>query len=265
MDNLRESALEIALSALSPYDFALAGSGSLDIHGFIDRPSNDLDIFTIQQDEQRFSEAVDEFVKAAESEEWKVAFTIRDELFAKALMTSPRGNVIKIDLGCDYRRYPPFVIALGSVIDPRDAVANKTCATFGRSVPRDVFDLDAIRLSNRYTDHELFEMASDHDPGFDPYELGISIQRTLRLNGYPQFIKEIPNLTQDEYIALVNRMDRWSRQLTGNPLEERHRSAFTSISTTENPFPNQKCNQIVHSSGLPCFLYLGHDGVCRSR
>jgi len=46
-------------------------------------------------------------------------------------------------------------------------VANRVCALFGRAEVRDYVDVGAILTSGQYTEDELLDLASDHDPGFD--------------------------------------------------------------------------------------------------
>lgn len=57
---------EVARIALAGVDgFALAGSGAIREHGIIDRPTEDVDLFTASQDEAEFSTAVDVMTRAA--------------------------------------------------------------------------------------------------------------------------------------------------------------------------------------------------------
>jgi hypothetical protein len=58
-------------------------------------------------------------------------------------------------------------LAVGPVLHSDDAVANKVCALFGRALPRDFLDVDAIVMSGRYTREQLLELAAEADHGFD--------------------------------------------------------------------------------------------------
>lgn len=49
-----------ALEVLEPYGFALAGSGAIREHGIINRPTEDIDLFTVMAFERDFPRAVDD-------------------------------------------------------------------------------------------------------------------------------------------------------------------------------------------------------------
>ena len=49
MDSLHERLARLALSAAGDYGFCLAGGYAVQAHGFLDRPSEDVDLFTPQQ------------------------------------------------------------------------------------------------------------------------------------------------------------------------------------------------------------------------
>lgn len=53
-----------ALAAAEPYGFALAGGYAVQAHGFLDRPSADVDIFTTSRAEDNFPAAVDAVLAA---------------------------------------------------------------------------------------------------------------------------------------------------------------------------------------------------------
>ena len=64
-------------------------------------------------------------------------------------------------------QHQPVTLAIGPVLHPDDAVANKVCALFSRAQARDYIDVDAVLQSGRYTSDELLALAQSHDPGFD--------------------------------------------------------------------------------------------------
>jgi hypothetical protein len=59
------------------------------------------------------------------------------------------------------------MLAIGPVLHPDDAVANKMCALFGRAEARDFLDVDAALTSGRYSRERLLELAVNADAGFD--------------------------------------------------------------------------------------------------
>jgi hypothetical protein len=64
MDEIQERIASLALEALARYGFVLAGGQSLQVHGLVDRPSADLDLFTDQVDAAEFARAVREVAEA---------------------------------------------------------------------------------------------------------------------------------------------------------------------------------------------------------
>jgi len=58
MDPFHARLARVALAAAGPYGFALAAGYAVQAHGFLDRPSADLDIFTTSRGEEDFPAAV---------------------------------------------------------------------------------------------------------------------------------------------------------------------------------------------------------------
>jgi enhancing lycopene biosynthesis protein 2 len=74
----------------------------------------------------------------------------------------------KLELSADWRAHDPVSSTSALVLHPDDAVVNKVCALFGRALPRDFLDVDAMLMSGRYTREQLLELAAAADRGFDP-------------------------------------------------------------------------------------------------
>lgn len=53
----------IALSGIAGFGFALAGSGAIREHGVIDRPTEDVDLFTTTRDPVEFVRAIERVSK----------------------------------------------------------------------------------------------------------------------------------------------------------------------------------------------------------
>lgn len=52
------------LAATEQFGFALAGGYAVQAHGFLERPSEDVDLFTVADAEDRFNEAVSTAIEA---------------------------------------------------------------------------------------------------------------------------------------------------------------------------------------------------------
>ena len=71
----------------------------------------------------------------------------------------------KVELGCDWRARPPEVLAIGPVLHPDDAVANKVTTLFGRAAPRDYLDVNAALASGRYSGGRCCSWRRSTTPG----------------------------------------------------------------------------------------------------
>lgn len=159
----------IALSAIDEAGFALAGSGAIREHGFIDRPTEDIDLFTARTDETAFAAALTLLLAELRQHGYDVAVdpARNSTRFARLGVHSPAGQSIRIDLAMDWRKHPVTRLEIGAVLSVDDAVQGKLSALYTRAEARDFLDVDAIRRSARFTDDELLEAAADRDPGFE--------------------------------------------------------------------------------------------------
>jgi hypothetical protein len=162
---------EIALTAAGSYGLALAGGYAVRAHGLGSRPSGDVDLFTDWQRRADFPAAAEAAIAALEKHGYTVDVTIRGETFVRLLVQAPGDGANaereKVELAADWRANPPVLLAVGPVLHPDDAVANKMCALYGRALARDFLDIDAAVTSGRYTRERLLELAANADAGFD--------------------------------------------------------------------------------------------------
>jgi hypothetical protein len=162
---------QIALEVAAEYGFALAGGYAVSAHGMGDRLSSDVDLFTDWHSRESFPRAVNAIIDAMQSHGYSVSVVILNETFARLLLddrAAPDQEAEKLELSADWRAHPPVMSAVGPVLHPDDAVANKMCALFGRAEARDFLDVDAAIRSGRYSRERLLELAAGSDPGFDP-------------------------------------------------------------------------------------------------
>jgi hypothetical protein len=137
----------IALASVE--GFALAGSGAIREHGVIDRPTEDVDLFTANADEDAFSVAIDHVTARLRSSGCEVELTRRAEHFARLHVVTAEGVQLDVDLGVDWRQDQPVRLAVGPVLSLDDAVGSKVGALYSRGEVRDYLDVDAIRSSGR--------------------------------------------------------------------------------------------------------------------
>lgn len=99
---------EVARIALDSVEgFALAGSGAIREHGMIDRPTEDVDLFTTNADEDAFAVAVDQVTAGLRSSGCRVELTRRAAHFARLHVVTEEGAQLDVDLGVDWRRDDP--------------------------------------------------------------------------------------------------------------------------------------------------------------
>jgi len=170
MEPRHQRITQIALAAAGDYGFALAGGYAISAHGMGSRPSGDVDLFTDWQRRADFPAAVDAAIDALTQHGYLVQVVIRNDSFARLLLTTPApdadADADKLELSVDWRAHPPVTLAIGPVLHPDDAVANKMCALYGRAEARDFLDVDAILHSGQYSRDKLLDLASKADAGF---------------------------------------------------------------------------------------------------
>lgn len=136
-EELQRDITRLALRALDRTPFDLAGSGAIREHGIIDRPTQDIDLFTSDLDAGRFDTAVSAVVDGIRDAGHAVEELRRVEQFARLHITTDEGRFVEMDMGVDYREGEPVILSVGPVLSLDDAVANKVSALYSRAEARD--------------------------------------------------------------------------------------------------------------------------------
>lgn len=162
----------IALRAASRHGFALGGGNALIAHGVTSRPTQDVDLFTNQEDGvAAATPAVEGALTAAgytlqrEDQAGGLADIFPDmgEGLAEWTVTSPSGEQTVLQLAYFDRTREPVTTATGPLLALEDVIAGKVCALASRVEPRDY--VDTARLLDRYTPGQLIALARRLDPG----------------------------------------------------------------------------------------------------
>ena len=145
IDPFQADVARIALTAAGHRGFALAGGNALVAHGVLDRPTEDVDLFS---PEPGGPGAVTEAVVAALLQAgYQVAITRSPEAnqgeFAR-LEVAQGTQMMHLDLARDWRQWPPVQLDVGPVLQLDDAVSSKTTALVTRREPRDFIDIGAV-------------------------------------------------------------------------------------------------------------------------
>ena len=110
----------------------------------------------------------------------------------------------------DWRANEPILMAIGPVLHPDDAVANKMSALYGRAFARDFIDIDGTLRSGRYTRENLLTLAQRADRGFDPRIFADALGQATQLDpdDFAQY-----GVTGRALDKLRNRFAEWRREL----------------------------------------------------
>ena len=183
------------ISILGDYDFALAGSSAIREHGLIDRPTRDIDLFTVMSQRNQFHKAVEQAIAYLRIQGYEVSMDNDhpfSDTFAK-IIVSGNGQSVEVEAGIDWRRDDPVRINdIHSVLSQDDAVANKIDALYSRGEARDYLDALSIRESGHYTDEQLMALAEEHDIGF-------------RRDGFIEALRFIDQIPDEPFLQYVGR------------------------------------------------------------
>ncbi len=167
MDAFHERLAHIALAAASDLGFALAGGYAVQAHGFLTRPSEDVDLFT-SAERTDFGDGVATIKSAYEKNGFTVRIDVCSDHFARLWATDTQfGESGKVELAADIRSKAPVTMSIGPVVHVDDVAGGKMEALFTRAEARDFIDIDAMATSGRFTRIKLQELAASRDAGFD--------------------------------------------------------------------------------------------------
>jgi hypothetical protein len=162
IDELHQQVAAVALRAAAGHGFALGGGNALIVHGVIERPTEDVDLFS--NDEHGVTAAADA-VQAALTEAGFTAerqdktdglsdiFYGMGEGLAEWIISAPGGRHLPLQMAYFDRAHEPVVMEFGPVLDLQDVAGGKVCALASRAYERDFADTAA--LLERYAPDEL--------------------------------------------------------------------------------------------------------------
>jgi Nucleotidyl transferase AbiEii toxin, Type IV TA system len=172
LDELHAAVAAIALGAAGRHGFALGGGNALIAHGVIDRPTEDVDLFTDEDDGVTAAAgAVEDALRAAgfsAERQDKTAgladvFDGMGDGLAEWIVTGPGGRQMMLQMAYFDRDRRPVSMDIGPVLDLEDVVGSKVCALASRVEPRDYVDTAAAL--ERYRVDQLIAYAKRLDPG----------------------------------------------------------------------------------------------------
>jgi hypothetical protein len=188
VDDLQRQVAAVALRAAARHGFALGGGNALIAHGIVDRPTEDVDLFTDKDDGVTAAAgAVEAALRAAGFQAERqdrlgdlaeVFYGLADGL-AEWVVTAPDGRQTLLQLSRIDRDRRPVTMDVGPVLDLEDVVGSKVCALAGRAEVRDFVDTAAAL--DRYSVGQLIGFARRLDPGLTDEDFADAGARLDRL------------------------------------------------------------------------------------
>ena len=215
IDELQREVATIALRTAARHGFALAGGNALIAHGIVDRPTDDVDLFS---DQETGVTAAAQAVQDALCEAGFFADRIDnagglEDLFegmgeglAEWIITAPGGQQTMLQMAYFDRNHGPVTMDVGPVLDVEDLAAWKTIALLSRVEPRDYMDVAACL--DHYTIDGLISLARRLDPGLDGRDIADVGQR---LDGLPDGIFARYGLDSEDVARLRQKFADWPR------------------------------------------------------
>jgi alkylhydroperoxidase family enzyme len=218
---LHREVVAVALRAAARYGFALGGGNALIAHGVIDRPTEDVDLFT---DRDRGVAAAADAVAAALREAGYTAerqdeavrlaevFEGMGEELAEWIITAPDGREMMLQMAYFDRGHQPVIMEFGPVLDLDDVLGGKVAALASRAAERDYLDV-AAALARGYSVAQLTGLAVALDPGLTAEDFADAGQRLDRL-GDDRFARY--GLDPEDVSRLREQFAAWPRTPGGS-------------------------------------------------
>jgi hypothetical protein len=215
IDELQREVATIALRTAARHGFALAGGNALIAHGIIDRPTDDVDLFSDQETAvAAAADAVEGALRAAGfgTERRDQGGGLEDifyglgEGLAEWIITAPGGQQTMLQMAYFDRTRGPVTMDVGPVLDLEDLAGSKVCALASRVEPRDYVDTAAAL--RRYTPDQLIGFARRLDPGLEDRDFA---DAGRQLDQMPDGVFARYGLDQQDVGLLRERFAGWPR------------------------------------------------------
>jgi len=204
----------VALTVAEKHGFVLGGGVAWLVNGLVDRPTEDVDLFT--DTAGGVAAAAGEVMAALTAAGYRVAREEGDELFAgmaedlQEFVVSAGGRALRLTLCRLDRQRAPVVMELGPVMHLDDLIATKVAALVNRREVRDYIDVAAAL--EIYPLEHILELARRADPAIDPDDIVDAGRYLDRLDDarFALYGLDAPQITE-----LRDRLAAWPRDLTG--------------------------------------------------
>ena len=172
-DDFFRDVARIALEVAAGHGFVLGGGVAWLVTGLVDRPTEDVDLFT--DTAGAVAAAAGEVAAALTAAGYRVVREEGDDLFdgmsadIQEFLVAAPDRALRLTLCRLDRRHAPVVMDLGPVMHLDDLVATKVAALVNRREVRDYIDVAAAL--ERYPLRRVLELAHAADPALDPEDV----------------------------------------------------------------------------------------------
>ena len=189
VDKLHRKVASVALRAAARHGFALGGGNALIAYGVVNRPTEDVDLFTDRENGVRAAAAgVEAALEAAgyRAERQDKTSGLPDVFYgmgdglAEWVITAPGGDRVGLQMAYFRRSRKPSRMSVGPVVDLEDALGGKVSALATRISETDYFDVAAAL--GRYAPDQLMHFALRVDPGLTRHDFADAGRRLDRFS-----------------------------------------------------------------------------------
>jgi len=210
VDDLYRDVARIALAVATKHGFVLGGGVAWLVNGLVQRPTEDVDLFT--DTAGGVAAAAGEVAAALTAAGYRVVLEEGDELFdgmsadLQEFLVTAKDRALRLTLCRLDRRRAPVVMDLGPVMHLDDLVATKVAALVNRREVRDYIDVAAAL--GRYGLPRILELAHHADPALDPADVADAGRYLDRLDN-ARFARY--GLSEEQIGQLRERLAEWPR------------------------------------------------------
>ena len=215
LSELHREVAVVALRAAAPHGFALGGGNALIAHGIIERPTEDVDVFSdLQGGVEAAADAVETALRdvgfGTERRDKTAGladiFYGMGEGLAEWIVTAPGGEQMMLQMAYFDRARRPVIMDIGPVLDLEDVVGGKVCALASRAEPRDY--LDTAAAMEHYSIEQMIGFARRLDPGLTDRDFA---DAGRRLDQWGDRVFAAFGLGPQDVSALRTRFAAWPR------------------------------------------------------
>ncbi|MDP9798931.1 hypothetical protein J2S43_007443 [Catenuloplanes nepalensis] len=182
--SLRVELARRALEVADSHGFALGGGQALVAHGLVQRPTEDVDLFTDREGGVRdalpvvrdaLSAGGFDVTHVVDEVDLSNTFYGMDDAFEEFAVRSGDAEV-QVSLACMPRQRPPVQMEIGPVVHLDDLLGSKFCALAGRNETRDYIDV-AAALAKGFRRDQMLALAHEHEPDVSDADIAAAMRR----------------------------------------------------------------------------------------